>query len=164
MHACVCIHACVGVCGCVCVTLLWCCPVFGCVSSPPCVCLCLWSTGPPLHCSSASSSPVEQLPYPPPSIAANESLGGLLGNSAAQPAQDSDSEDEFGPNSFLVKTGSGNLYTPATAAAEGELVFKLLLLSGGPPPACSLCCMIGHTDDYGLEYVPFSLWAPAGII
>lgn len=22
--------------------------------------------------------------------------------------------------------------------------------------------MIGHTDDYGLEYVPFSLWAPAG--
>uniref|UniRef100_H3C567 Teneurin-4 n=1 Tax=Tetraodon nigroviridis TaxID=99883 RepID=H3C567_TETNG len=74
--------------------------------------------GPPLHCSSASSSPVEQLPYPPPSIAANESQGGLLGNSAAQPAQDSDSEDEFGPNSFLVKTGSGNLYTPATAAAE----------------------------------------------
>ncbi|CAG12791.1 unnamed protein product [Tetraodon nigroviridis] len=76
------------------------------------------SHGPPLHCSSASSSPVEQLPYPPPSIAANESQGGLLGNSAAQPAQDSDSEDEFGPNSFLVKTGSGNLYTPATAAAE----------------------------------------------
>lgn len=94
-------------------------------------CLCLWSTGPPLHCSSASSSPVEQLPYPPPSIAANESQGGLLGNCAAQPAQDSDSEDEFGPNSFLVKTGSGNLYAPATAAAYGELVFKLLLLSTG---------------------------------
>lgn len=55
----------------------------------------------------------------------------MLGNSAAQPAQDSDSEDEFGPNSFLVKTGSGNLYAPATAAADGELVFKLLLLSGG---------------------------------
>ncbi|KAI9548019.1 hypothetical protein NQZ68_013037 [Dissostichus eleginoides] len=70
---------------------------------------------PPLHCSSASSSPVEQLPYPPPSIAANESQRGLLGNCAAQPAQDSDSEDEFGPNSFLVKTGSGNLYAPATA-------------------------------------------------
>ncbi|XP_026048324.1 teneurin-4 isoform X4 [Astatotilapia calliptera] len=74
--------------------------------------------GPPLHCSSASSSPVEQLHYPPPSIAANESQGGLLGNCAAQPAQDSDSEDEFGPNSFLVKTGSGNLYAPATATAD----------------------------------------------
>ncbi|KAG7217654.1 hypothetical protein INR49_021343 [Caranx melampygus] len=85
--------------------------------------------GPPLHCSSASSSPVEQLPYPPPSIAANESQGGLLGNCAAQPAQDSDSEDEFGPNSFLVKIGSGNLCAPATATADGELVFKLLLLS-----------------------------------
>uniref|UniRef100_A0A8C8A3B1 Teneurin-4 n=1 Tax=Oryzias sinensis TaxID=183150 RepID=A0A8C8A3B1_9TELE len=66
--------------------------------------------GPPLHCSSSSSSsPVEQLPCPPPSIAANESQGRLLGNSAAQPAQDSDSEDEFGPDSFLVKTGSGTL-------------------------------------------------------
>uniref|UniRef100_A0A8C6WUG1 Teneurin-4 n=1 Tax=Neogobius melanostomus TaxID=47308 RepID=A0A8C6WUG1_9GOBI len=34
----------------------------------------------------------------------NQSQGGLLGNSVALPAQDSDSEDEFGPNSFLVKT------------------------------------------------------------
>lgn len=91
-------------------------------------CLCLWSTGPPLHCSSSSSSPVEQLPCPPPSIAANDSQGRLLGNSAAQPAQDSDSEDEFGPDSFLVKTGSGTLCDPATADAHGELVFKLLLL------------------------------------
>ncbi|CAB1414679.1 unnamed protein product [Pleuronectes platessa] len=76
--------------------------------------------GPPLHCSSASSSPVEQLPYPPPSIAANQCQGGLLGNCAAQPAQDSDSEDEdeFGPDSFLVQTGSGNLYAPATATAD----------------------------------------------
>ena len=57
----------------------------------------------------------------------------MLGNCAAQPAQDSDSEDELGPNSFLVKTGSGNLFAPATAAADGELVFKLLLLSGGQP-------------------------------
>lgn len=97
--------------------------------SPPMCCLCLWSTGPPLHCSSSSSSPVEQLPYPPPSIAANQNQGRLLGNCAAQPAQDSDSEDEFGPNSFLVKTGSGNLC--ASAAADGELVLKLLLLSGG---------------------------------
>uniref|UniRef100_A0A8C8A937 Teneurin-4 n=1 Tax=Oryzias sinensis TaxID=183150 RepID=A0A8C8A937_9TELE len=76
--------------------------------------------GPPLHCSSSSSSsPVEQLPCPPPSIAANESQGRLLGNSAAQPAQDSDSEDEFGPDSFLVKTGSGTLCcAPATADAH----------------------------------------------
>uniref|UniRef100_A0A8C5EJK0 Teneurin-4 n=1 Tax=Gouania willdenowi TaxID=441366 RepID=A0A8C5EJK0_GOUWI len=75
--------------------------------------------GPPLHCSS-SSSPVEQLPYPvpPPCIAANERQRGLLGNCAAQPAQDSDSEDEFGPNSFLVRTGSGNLCDPASAAAN----------------------------------------------
>ncbi|XP_023817817.1 teneurin-4 isoform X1 [Oryzias latipes] len=74
--------------------------------------------GPPLHCSSSSSSPVEQLPCPPPCIAANESQGRLLGNSAAQPAQDSDSEDEFGPDSFLVKTGSGTLCAPATADAH----------------------------------------------
>lgn len=103
-----------------------CCLCLGVFHFPlPMCCLCLWSTGPPLHCSSASSSsPVEQLSYPPPSIAANERRAGLLGNSAAQPAQDSDSEDEFGPNSFLVKTGSGNLYAPATAAADGELVFQ----------------------------------------
>ncbi|XP_061733975.1 teneurin-4 isoform X5 [Nerophis ophidion] len=56
--------------------------------------------GPPPLCSSSSSSPVEQPPFPPPRIAANQSPGGLLGNS--------DSEDEFG--SFLVKAGSGNTY------------------------------------------------------
>lgn len=86
-------------------------------------------TGLPLHCSSASSSPVqhEQLPYPPPSLsAANESQGRFLGNCAAQPAplraQDSDSEEEFGPNSFLVRTGSGNIYAAAvTAATTGTL-------------------------------------------
>ncbi|XP_045560112.1 teneurin-4 isoform X9 [Salmo salar] len=85
--------------------------------------------GLPLHCSSASSSPVqhEQLPYPPPSLsAANESQGRFLGNCAAQPAplraQDSDSEEEFGPNSFLVRTGSGNIYAAAvTAATTGTL-------------------------------------------
>ena len=121
---CMCVHVCVGS------APMWCCLCLGAFHYPPMCCLCLWSTGPP-HCSSASSSPVEQLPYPPPSIAANQSQGGLLGNCAAQPAQDSDSEDEFGPNSFLVKTGSGNLYAPATATADGELVFKLLLLSGG---------------------------------
>ncbi|XP_063060855.1 teneurin-4 isoform X2 [Engraulis encrasicolus] len=73
-----------------------------------------------LHCSSASSSPVES-PFPPPShAAANESQGRLLGNSVAQPAQDSESEDEFGPNSFLVKTGSGTLYATAAAAAASS--------------------------------------------
>lgn len=52
----------------------------------------------------------------------------------AQPAQDSESEDEFGPNSFLVKTGSGTLYATAAAAAasssaasaDGEFVDCLL--------------------------------------
>lgn len=108
------------------------------VSAPPlCVCVfcsALWSTGQRLHCSSASSSPVES-PFPPPShAAANESQGRLLGNSVAQPAQDSESEDEFGPNSFLVKTGSGTLYATAAAAAasssaasaDGEFVDCLL--------------------------------------
>ncbi|XP_072547912.1 teneurin-4 isoform X4 [Salminus brasiliensis] len=74
--------------------------------------------GPPLHCSSASSSSPVESPYPPPSHAANESQGRLLGNSGAQPGQDSESEDEFGPSSFLVKTGSGNVYAPATATAD----------------------------------------------
>lgn len=89
---------------------------------PPCVCfLCLWSTGAPLHCSSASSSPVDS-PYPPPSHAANQSQGRLLGNSGAQAGRDSESEDEFAPNSFLVKTGSGNVCTPASASANGEFL------------------------------------------
>ncbi|XP_061484946.1 teneurin-4 isoform X1 [Rhineura floridana] len=66
-------------------------------------------TGLPLHCSSASSTPIEQSPSPPPSPPANESQRRLLGNGVALPAQDSDSEEEFVPNSFLVKSGSGNL-------------------------------------------------------
>lgn len=139
------------VCECVCFALMCCCLCLGVFHFPPMCCLCLWSTGPPLHCSSASSSPVEQLPFPPPSIAANESKGGLLGNSAAQPAQDSDSEDEFGPNSFLVKTGSGNLYAPATATADGESLFKLLLLCGGWLCSVSwtcLFCVLGLSDTY----------------
>ncbi|KYO31859.1 hypothetical protein Y1Q_0003424 [Alligator mississippiensis] len=70
-------------------------------------------TGPPLHCSSASSTPIEQSPSPPPSPPANESQRRLLGNGVAQPTQDSDSEEEFVPNSFLVKSGSGNLCVPA---------------------------------------------------
>ncbi|XP_037233790.1 teneurin-4 isoform X3 [Falco biarmicus] len=70
-------------------------------------------TGPPLRCSSASSTPPEQSPSPPPSPSANEGPGRLLGNGAAQPAADSDSEEEFVPNSFLVKSGSGNLCVAA---------------------------------------------------
>lgn len=43
----------------------------------------------------------------------------------AHPTQDSDSEEEFAPNSFLVRTGSGNLYAPTTTTTtDGELVFK----------------------------------------
>lgn len=90
-----------------------------CFKFSPVCCLCLWSTGPPLHCSSASSSPVDS-PYPPPSHAANQSQGRLLGNSGAQAGRDSESEDEFGPNSFLVKTGSGNVCGPASATLNGE--------------------------------------------
>lgn len=113
---------------------------------PPCALFCsvLWSTGPPLHCSSASSSPVES-PFPPPSKAASESQGRLLGNSVAQPAQDSESEDEFGPNSFLVKTGSGTLYAPAAAAtADGEFGLQLLLMATKGSAllhAARLCCL-----------------------
>ncbi|CAM4356869.1 unnamed protein product [Lepidochelys olivacea] len=76
-------------------------------------------TGPPLHCSSASSTPIEQSPSPPPPPAANESQRRLLGNGVAQPTQDSDSEEEFVPNSFLVKSGSGNLCVPANDHPPG---------------------------------------------
>lgn len=151
---CVCVCAYVCACGCV---WSFSCLCLGVFHFPPMCCLCLWSTGPPLHCSSASSSPVEQLLYPPPSIAANENQGGLLGNSAAQPAQDSDSEDEFGPNSFLVKTGSGNLYAPATATADGELVLNYCCFLEVSLPLLWICCVIGHADGCGLEYVPFFL-------
>lgn len=62
-----------------------------------------------MHCSSASSTPIEQSPSPPPSPPANESQRRLLGNGVAQPTPDSDSEEEFVPNSFLVKSGSASL-------------------------------------------------------
>lgn len=78
--------------------------------------VCLWPAGPPLRCSSASSTPPEQSPSPPPSPPANDGAGRLLGNGAAQPPADSDSEEEFVPNSFLVQSGSGNL----CVAANGE--------------------------------------------
>lgn len=74
-----------------------------------CLCLSLWFAGAPLHCSSASSTPIEQSPSPPPSPPPNESQRRLLGNGVAQPTQDSDSEEEFVPNSFLVKSGSASL-------------------------------------------------------
>lgn len=74
-----------------------------------CLCLSLWPAGAPLHCSSASSTPIEQSPSPPPSPPANESQRRLLGNGVAQPTLDSDSEEEFVPNSFLVKSGSASL-------------------------------------------------------
>ncbi|KAF6106630.1 teneurin transmembrane protein 4 [Phyllostomus discolor] len=72
-------------------------------------------TGAPLHCSSASSTPIEQSPSPPPSPPANESQRRLLGNGVAQPTPDSDSEEEFVPNSFLVKSGSASLGVAANA-------------------------------------------------
>lgn len=84
--------------------------------------VCLWFSGPPLHCSSGSSSPVAS-PYPPLAHAASESQGRLLGNSGPRADPDSESEDEFGPaSSFLVKTGSGNVSVcaPGSAAADGE--------------------------------------------
>lgn len=96
-----------------------------CVPPPFSLCVCLWPAGPPLRCSSASSTPPEQSPSPPPSPPANEGPGRLLGNGAAQPAADSDSEEEFVPNSFLVKSGSGNL----CVAANGEWVSQSLCLS-----------------------------------
>lgn len=103
----------------------WVCVFFFFFSSPLfSLCVCLWPAGPPLRCSSASSTPPEQSPSPPPSPPANEGPGRLLGNGAAQPAADSDSEEEFVPNSFLVKSGSGNL----CVAANGEWFSLYLLL------------------------------------
>ncbi|KAL0972663.1 hypothetical protein UPYG_G00192600 [Umbra pygmaea] len=75
--------------------------------------------GRPLHCSSTSSSPGEprQLSYPPPSLsAANESQGRLLGNCGVQ---DSESEEEFGPSSLLVRAGSGNVSSTAGTPKDG---------------------------------------------
>ncbi|KAG8506927.1 Teneurin-4, partial [Galemys pyrenaicus] len=72
----------------------------------------------PLHCSSASSTPIEQSPSPPPSPPANESQRRLLGNGVAQPTPDSDSEEEFVPNSFLVKSGSASLGVAANGHVE----------------------------------------------
>lgn len=90
-----------------------------------CVCLC----GPQvlpcivhlLHQPLLSSPPPR-----PPSPPANESQRRLLGNGVAQPTPDSDSEEEFVPNSFLVKSGSASL----GVAANGKC-FSLLLTFNG---------------------------------
>lgn len=89
-----------------------------CVFFPPplSVCVCLWPAGPPLPCSSASSTPRSQSPSPLPSPPANEGPGRSLGDGATRAAAGSDSEEEFVPQSFLVQSGSGNL----CVAANGE--------------------------------------------
>lgn len=124
------------------------------------LCLSLWPAGAPLHCSSASSTPIEQSPSPPPSPPANESQRRLLGNGVAQPTPDSDSEEEFVPNSFLVKSGSTSL----GVAANGKCSSLLLTFNGlllfffgglcvlGPFAACRggvACCMVGLVGRQG---------------
>ncbi|XP_027387895.1 teneurin-4 isoform X5 [Bos indicus x Bos taurus] len=91
-------------------------------------------TGAPLHCSSASSTPIEQSPSPPPSPPANESQRRLLGNGVAQPTPDSDSEEEFVPNSFLVKSGSASLGVAANDHPGGLQNHSRLRT---PPPPLS---------------------------
>nr|XP_060627189.1 teneurin-4 isoform X4 [Anolis sagrei ordinatus] len=92
-------------------------------------------TGPPLPCSSASSTPIEQSPSPPPSPPpANESQRRLLGNGVARPTQDSESEDEeFVPNSFLVKSDSGNLSPPSSDDHPASLQNHSRLRTPPPP-------------------------------
>ncbi|XP_073425277.1 teneurin-4-like isoform X3 [Dendrobates tinctorius] len=72
------------------------------------------STGPPLHCSSASSTPIEQSPSPPPTPGANGCQRRLIG----QPAQHSESGD-FAHNSLLVESGSANLGVSANDQSLG---------------------------------------------
>ncbi|XP_048837963.1 teneurin-4 isoform X3 [Brienomyrus brachyistius] len=93
--------------------------------------------GPPLPCSSASSSsPVEQFPSLPLPLPANESQRRLLGSRVAQPSRDTDSEDEFGPDSFLVKAGSGKRGPPSTASAD-DGTFQSHPRLRSPPPSHS---------------------------
>lgn len=126
-----------------------------------CLCLSLWPAGAPLHCSSASSTPIEQSPSPPPSPPANESQRRLLGNGVAQPTPDSDSEEEFVPNSFLVKSGSASLGVAANGKCfsllltfNGLLLFFLLVgyARSRPLAACSggvAWCMVGLVGRQG---------------
>lgn len=99
---------------------------FLCFFPPPLsVCVCLWPAGPPLPCSSASSTPRSQSPSPLPSPPPNEGPGRSLGDGAARAAAGSDSEEEFVPQSFLVQSGSGNL----CVAANGEWLSLALSFS-----------------------------------
>lgn len=118
-----------------------------------CVRVCLCPSGPPLRCSSASSTPPEQSPSPIPSPPANEGPGRLLGNGAAQPAADSDSEEEFVPNSFLVKSGSGNL----CVAADGEWLFLSLSLYI-PTFLAGLTAVRGDGGHLGVRMCRFGLF------
>ncbi|KAM7330495.1 hypothetical protein ACRRTK_009684 [Alexandromys fortis] len=96
----------------------------------------------PLHCSSASSTPIEQSPSPPPSPPANESQRRLLGNGVAQPTLDSDSEEEFVPNSFLVKSGSASLGVAANGLDNGlasQVIKSLSGLASDPPNPPTPC-------------------------
>ncbi|XP_043547587.1 teneurin-4 isoform X1 [Chiloscyllium plagiosum] len=98
--------------------------------------------GPPLPCSSASSTPVEQyLSHPPPSEV-NENQRGFLSNNMTQPNQDSDSDEEFVPNSFLVKTGSGNLYVPTSDHLANPSQNHSMLRT--PPPAMTHTHTLNH--------------------
>uniref|UniRef100_A0A4W3JFD7 Teneurin transmembrane protein 4 n=1 Tax=Callorhinchus milii TaxID=7868 RepID=A0A4W3JFD7_CALMI len=89
--------------------------------------------GPPLPCSSASSTPVEHYPSPPPASEVNENQRRLLGNNVTQPNRDSDSDEEFAPNSFLVKTGSGNLYVPSNDHLANPPENRSMLRTPPPP-------------------------------
>ncbi|GCC26925.1 hypothetical protein chiPu_0005345 [Chiloscyllium punctatum] len=98
--------------------------------------------GPPLPCSSTSSTPVEQyLSHPPPSEV-NENQRGFLSNNMTQPNQDSDSDEEFVPNSFLVKTGSGNLYVPTSDHLANPSQNHSMLRT--PPPAMTHTHTLNH--------------------
>lgn len=118
-----------------------------------CLCLSLWFAGAPLHCSSASSTPIEQSPSPPPSPPANESQRRLLGNGVAQPTPDSDSEEEFVPNSFLVKSGSASLGVAANGKSLSLPTFAGLFLKMSFRCRCLLGPLAGAEG-------PGAWWAP----
>ncbi|XP_059502567.1 teneurin-4 isoform X6 [Stegostoma tigrinum] len=98
--------------------------------------------GPPLPCSSASSTPVEQYLSHPPPPEVNENQRGFLSNNMTQPNQDSDSDEEFVPNSFLVKTGSGNLYVPTSDHLANPSQNHSMLRT--PPPAMTHTHTLNH--------------------
>lgn len=127
------------------------------------LCLSLWPAGAPLHCSSASSTPIEQSPSPPPSPPANESQRRLLGNGVAQPTPDSDSEEEFVPNSFLVKSGSTSLGVAANGKCSSLLLTfngLLLFFFGGLCVLGPVCSLQGRSGLlHGGACGPAGTWA-----